>query len=291
MPALSAHSVVQPAVAVRERNAAVGRMADLFACVPTDRQITIEIARDHGTLYAFDNRTYLEILDPVGPGHTRHRFIEKNGPGFYMISVDLLNDDPDEVAQEIKRLGKRVVAGGPGRGNVRHSFHIHPADAAGLLMLLAVKRDRMDNRMWAGATHYEDIPHNTRFIREVAGVIARCADPQAEARGFADMGFVMQPIEHEGRATGAWGWRGQTGNVLELWPADAWEGPAVTSRRDYAVVLRVHDIDRLRQRTAPWELHFHASRTGRLISNPDAVLGSRFALEPAFAFDPALEQT
>lgn len=285
MSDLVVHTLTQPAVAVQDRALGVARMSDLFAAVPADRRLDPQVARQRGTLFAFDNTTFLEILDPVGPEHTRHRFVSRNGPGFYMISADLSNDNPDAVGAELARLGKRVVAGGSGHGNVRHSWHLDPRDCGRLLVMLAVKRDRRDNREWAGAFHHEDIVHNTRFIREVAGVIARTADPQGEGRVYSELGMSMGAI-NGGR--GAVGWHGPTGNVFELWPADAWEGAPVGERRDYAISLRVHDVARLMARMACWGLTFSDDVAGgRCLSSVDPVLGVRFALELAWRGDVA----
>jgi len=280
MADLVVHTLTQPAVAVQDRALGVARMADLFAAVPADRRLDPRVARQRGTLFAFDNTTFLEVLDPVDSGHTRHRFVTRNGPGFYMISADLANDDVDAVGEELSQLGKRVVAGGPGHGNVRHSWHLDPRDCGRLLVMLAVKRDRRDNREWAGAFHHEDIVHNTRFIREIAGVIARTPDPQGESRTYSDLGMNMAPLD-DGR--GALGWRGPTGNVFEFWPADAWEGAPVGERRDYAICLRVHDVAMLKARMACWGLRFSDDVAGgRSISSIDPVLGVRFALESAW---------
>ena len=277
MSKLKAYAVTQPAVAIRNLDAAIARMAELFAAVPADRHITSEkVRRESGTLYAFENHTYFEILDPVGEGHQRQRFVDRHGPAFYMISVDLANDDPVEVEGELKRMNKRVVQPSPPRGNIKQGWHIHPKDACDLLMLLAIKYDRNDNREWAGPEHHLDIPGNTRYVREVAGVIARTSDPASEQACFGDMGFEMTELRD-----GGWGWRGATGNVLELWPPNGWQGPSLDERRDYAVVLRPKDRAGLLARMERMGLSFtHGLASGRSLSTVDPTLGCRFAVDP-----------
>jgi hypothetical protein len=85
----------------------------------------------------------------------------------------------------------------------------------------------------------------------------------------------MEPI-----GQGAYGWRGPTGSVLELWPPDSWEGPPVDTRRDYAIVIKPNDRSGLLRRMTHLEFRFQDGVAGgRLMSSVDPVLGIRFALE------------
>ena len=88
MKQLKVYAITQPAIAVRSRLEAMGRIADLFAAVPSDKEIEEAESRVRGTLFPF-GRGFLEILDPVSEGHKRQQFINRYGPGLFMFSADL----------------------------------------------------------------------------------------------------------------------------------------------------------------------------------------------------------
>lgn len=270
------HSIVQIAVVTGSRTEGVARMADLFAAVPVDLEGGPEQGKVHGTVFAFNNRTNMEILDPLGEDHTRHRFLRRNGPGAYMLSCSLQNEDWEEVRESFKRAGVRSVLEGPFGAKHLYRWHLHPKDAGGILILTSVMKDREDNADWAGPHYADDIPFNTRFVDQICGLAARTADPAAEHSAFGAVGFPMRYLVRE-----AFGWRGPTGNVLELWPDDAWDGPSVEARRDIAVVVKAADRGGLLRRMQHLGLTFqHDIAGGRLLTSIDPALGVRFAIEP-----------
>ena len=270
MSAIRIHSLVQPALTVRDLPEAVDRVHALLAAVPSEQNAW------GNAVYAFGNTTFLELLGPVNESHTRWRFLRDFGPGLYMFCVDLANGDRREVDDELARLGKRVVAPGRETANITAGWHIHPRDACNLLMLFALKRDPTDNTDWAGPKCRDYVPGNTRFASQVAGVLARTTDPAGEARCFGELGFGMAPL-----TDGACGWRGPTGTIVELWPADAWAGNRVERRRDYALCLRASATDRLIDRLTACGLAGEQGRAGgRWLSSIDPILGVRFAVAP-----------
>jgi hypothetical protein len=250
-------------------------MADLFAAVPTDREFGVEDAKEHGTVFAFDNNTYFEVLDPLDEGHTRFRFLTRNGPGAYMVSCALDNEEWQPVGASLRAAGIRVVIEGPFGENHVYRWHMHPKDAGGLLVLSSIMKDRNDNADWAGARFAEDVPYNTRYVSEVRGLIGRSRDPEEEAPTYSAIGFAMVPL-----GGGGFGWRGPTENVLELWPSDAWPGPSVDTRRDYALAIKPSDRDGLLRRLRHLGFSFQdGAAGGRLLTSVDPVLGIRFAIE------------
>ena len=132
MSAIRIHSLVQPALTVRDLPEAVDRMHALLGAVPSEQNAW------GNAVYAFGNTTFLELLGPVNESHTRWRFLRDFGPGLYMLCVDLANRDRREVDEELARLGKRVVAPGRETANITVGWHIHPRDACNLLMLFAL---------------------------------------------------------------------------------------------------------------------------------------------------------
>lgn len=275
MTPVQTHSIVQTAVVVRSRDEGVARVADLFAAVPVDLEGGPESGKVKGTVFAFNNRTNLEVLDPLEPDHTRHRFLDRNGPGAYMLSCALQNDVWQTVGASFREKGVRSVLEGPFGEKHLYRWHLHPKDAGGLLILTSVMKDRNDNADWAGPNWANDIPFNTRFVDEICGYAARTVNPATECETFAKVGFTMEPL-----IGGGMGWLGPSGNVLELWPADEWDGPPVTARRDFALVLKARDRQGLIGRLQHAGLTFQEGVAGgRLLSSIDPVLGVRFAIE------------
>ena len=284
MTRLSPYSISQPAVVVADVDQAIDRIHALFGAVPSERlmganegngKVPAESAAGNA-VYAFEDTTFLELLGPVAEGHTRCRFLRRFGPGYYMFCADLENADPQEVADELERLQVRVVAGGVSQrsARVRASFHLHPKDAGGTLVLLAVKEDLNDNRDWAGESYRAYVAGNTRAVRAIKGVAARTSDPSGEAQRFVRLGFEMSPLEN-----GGWGWRGQGGTALELWPSDAWQGEAIEDRRDYALCLTPRDPTRLVRRLEECGLKGQEGPARRWLSSVDPVIGVRWLVD------------
>ncbi len=286
MTRLSPYSISQPAVVVADVDEAVDRVHELLGAVPSERLMGANEVDQSGrvqdasaarnAVYAFADTTFLELLGPVEEGHTRWRFLQRFGPGYYMFCADLENESPQEVADELERLGVRVVAGGPGprRGRVKASFHLHPHDACGMLMLLAIKQDLHDNRDWAGESYRAYIDGNTRIAHALKGVAARTSDPAGDAPQFGKLGFEMVPL-----GSGGWGWRGEGGTVLELWPEDAWDGESVDDQRDYALCLTAREPDTLVQRLERSGLKGQDGPRERWLSSVDPIIGVRWAVE------------
>lgn len=270
------HSLVQPAVVVDDLDAASDRVFELFRAAPSERNDS-ETFRN--AVYAFGNDTYLELLDGMHEGHTRMKFLRNFGPGLYMLCVDVGNDDPEEVASDLDRLGIRVVAPGRETVNIVRGWHLHPRDAGGILVLLALKKDKTDNRDWAGHQAAAYVASNTRVVDALGGVLARTTGPRGESKRFGDLGFGMEPIAE---ADGALGWRGPTGTLLELWPANAWQGDDVSDRRDYALCFTSKDQQAsVRHLEACGLRPAEGSHGGRWLSTVDPVLGVRIAVEAA----------
>jgi hypothetical protein len=274
MAVLAAHALVQPAVVVHDLDAGVDRMHELFLAVPSERNDTREFAN---AVYAFGNNTYLELLDGRYEEHTRARFLRQFGAGMYMFCIDIERAEPAAVEAELERAGVRVVAPGRATENITAGWHLHPRDCGGLLVLHAMKRDLTDNTDWAGHKCQAYVPGNTRVIAELRGVIARTPNPAGEAHRYGDLGLPMEPLS----SAGAFRWRGPTGTLFELWPADAWPGESVDSHRDYALCLPSTEPEAAIARLNRAGLDFvPAMLPGRLLSSIDPVLGVRFLIEP-----------
>ncbi len=76
-----------------------------------------------------------------------------------------------------------------------------------------------------------------------------------------------------------WGWRGEGGTVLELWPEDAWDGESVDEKRDYALCLTAREPDTLVQRLERSGLKGQDGPRERWLSSVDPIIGVRWAVE------------
>ena len=277
--AIRGYSLVQPAVIVRDLDTGVDRMHELFGAVPSERNDDHSVFAN--AVYAFGNNTHLELLDGMHESHTRWRFLERRGPGLYMLCVDLTNeqvDRPADVEEEITRHKKRIVQKDTVTENIVNGWHLHPHDTGNLLILLALKRDTADNRDWAGLNSQEYVRGNTRVINQVRGVVARSTNPAAESATFAEVGLAMRELSADGR----WGWEGATGTVFELWPEDAWPGERPESYRDYALLVTAHDPEAVLHRTRQAGLAMQRELgSGRWLTDVDSVLGVRLIVERA----------
>jgi hypothetical protein len=273
--AYRAYSLVQPAIIVHEIDDAVDRLHALLGAVPSTKTNRPDFVN---AVYTFANTTHLEVLDGMYDGHTRSRFLQRFGPGLYMLCVDLAPVSRKEVEAELARLGKRVVQEDHDRGNIVSEWHIHPHDTANLLVLIAIKADLRNNNDWAGELSTAFVPGNTRVVDEVRGVLARTADPGAEAEVFAGVGMQMQAVGN----TGARAWTGPTGTCFELWPAGAWPGADVIGHRDFALCLTARDPAAAIARFERYGLKGeHGLANGRWVSEIDPVLGVRLAVAAA----------
>jgi hypothetical protein len=265
---LSVFSAEQLVVAVPEIEAGCDRMHELFAALPSER------LPGFNAVYAFRSNTFLELLQPRDPSDPRARFLARNGPGFYMICATLHQRNADEITGELERLGKNVVRS-LAHKNVLKTWHIHPKDAGGLLVMLAARVELTDNAEFAGVHYWAYVDGNSRWAEEIHGLMVRTADPTEVASAWESIGFAGKSAA----GNPVWNWHGAGGTALELYDHHAWPGEDVSGRRDYAILLRTRKSEQLTGRLERAGLHMAARVNGRWLSSVDPVLGVRFAVE------------
>jgi len=145
---LTVEHVLQPALLCRDLDRTMDFLHGLLGIYPSER-VDITTAGVHNAVYAFDGQTFLELIAPYDPDCAAMRLLHRYGEGWHMLSVDLVDMPVDAAARAIAATGVRVV-----RENatpaVKHAWHLHPKDAGGVLLNLALRADHDDNGAWAG---------------------------------------------------------------------------------------------------------------------------------------------
>ncbi len=189
------HHVLQPAPLVADIDASMDFLHALFGMYPSER-VRITNAGVDNAVYALGNETFIELIAPYDPSSAAWRLLDTRGPGWHMCSFDL-DVDADAVGPAMDAAGVRVVQ--HNRQRTVEAWHLHPRDAAGVLVLLAIRDSRDDNGLYAGGAYKEYISTNTRVVDRIDGVswISDDVDKLAE-RLSAVFGFEFGPPDDDG---------------------------------------------------------------------------------------------
>ncbi len=123
---------------------------------------------------------FLEVIAPARPGTAAGRYLERAGPGGYMLIFDL--QDLDGARNRAERLGIRVVW----RIDLPDisGTHLHPADIGGAIVSLDRSRPygswRWGGPAWTGRV-------GTAGPGRLTGVTVAVADPAAAAERWGDV--------------------------------------------------------------------------------------------------------
>ena len=160
--------ISQPAVLVEDLDEAMDWLHRVFGIFPSER---VDIARSgvNNAVYAFGNRTYLELIEPYDPEGSAYRLLKQNGPGWHMVNVDIADDDFEVLDAEIRATGARVVQLNRTE-HVAAAWHLHPRDTHGVLLNLANPTDHDEHGMWAGWAWREYVSTNTRVVDRILGL-------------------------------------------------------------------------------------------------------------------------
>jgi hypothetical protein len=178
--------IAQPAVLVDDLDDALDWIAQCFKAYPSER-VDIAGAGVNNAVYAFANRTYLELIEPYNPESSAYRLLGRAGPGWHMLNVDIVDAEPDDIEGALTRAGTRVVQRNK-TAHVRGAWHLHPGDTDGVLMNLANPTDHDEHGMWAGWAWREYVTTNTRVVHDILGVSLVTDDLHRTQRRYAQFG-------------------------------------------------------------------------------------------------------
>jgi len=124
--------------------------------------------------------TFLEVLAPIRPNTAVGRFLDRSGPGVYMVILQ--TDDLALDRERIAKLGVRVVweAALPGIATI----HLHPRDVGAALVSFDEARPP-DSWRWAGPSWREHI--RTGCVQRVLAVEVAAVEPAATAERWSQV--------------------------------------------------------------------------------------------------------
>ena len=179
--------ISQPAILVEDLDEAMDWLHRVFGIFPSER---VDIARSgvNNAVYAFSNRTYLELIEPYDSEGSAHRLLKRQGPGWHMVNVDIADDDFEVLDAEIRATGVRVVQLNRTE-HVAAAWHLHPKDTHGVLVNLANPTDHDEHGMWAGWAWREYVSTNTRVVDRILGLSLATDDLSAVEKTWSSFGL------------------------------------------------------------------------------------------------------
>lgn len=186
---LHVEHITQPAVLVDDLDLALDWMAEFLKAYPSER-VDIVGAGVNNAVYAFGNRTYLELIEPYNPDSSAQRLLTRSGPGWHMLNVDIVDADSGDVEAALAQSGSRVVQRNTST-HIKHAWHLHPGDTDGVLLNLANPTNHDEHGMWAGWAWREYVSTNTRIVHDILGVSLITDDLNRTGRRYAELGFNL----------------------------------------------------------------------------------------------------
>ncbi|MCC7365121.1 MAG: VOC family protein [Dehalococcoidia bacterium] len=183
--------IVQFSPLVRDMDEALDGVHALLGAFPSRRNRLGPTGVDLAII-PFGDETFLELVAPFEAGSAGARLLQRTGPGWFMINVDLRDDQlVADIDREVRATGARVVAGHVDANGHAGTWHIHPQDAGGVLLALYVREDRPDHTDWAGTTWKHFVETNRRVVDRILGASVAVRDIEAATRTFEAFGFTF----------------------------------------------------------------------------------------------------
>ena len=189
---VSIEHITQPAVLVEELDAAMDWLHAAFGAYPSER-VDIKSSGVNNAVYAFANRTYLELIEPYDTSSSAFRLLSRSGPGWHMMSVDIVHDDWGINDAAIRSSGMRVVQTNRS-DNLVGAWHLHPRDTGGVLLNLADPADHAEHGMWAGRAWREYVATNTHIVDRILGVSIVTNDLDKTRQTWTSLGLDFGEI-------------------------------------------------------------------------------------------------
>jgi len=187
--ALRVEHITQPAVLVDDLDTALDWMAECLKAYPSER-VDIAGAGVNNAVYAFANRTYLELIEPYNQESSAYRLLKRCGPGWHMLNVDIVDAESADIENALTQADTRIVQKNK-TAHVKSAWHLHPRDTDGVLVNLANPTDHDEHGMWAGWAWREYVSTNTRVVHDILGVSLVTDDLVRTGQRYAQLGFDL----------------------------------------------------------------------------------------------------
>ena len=188
--------IAQPAVLVDDLDATMDWIAAVLQAYPSER-VDIKRSGVNNAVYAFGNRTYLELIEPYDSESSAHRLLQRSGPGWHMLNVDIVDADSSAIEEALNDAGMRVVQRNK-TDHVKGAWHLHPRDTDGVLLNCANPTDHEEHGMWAGWAWREYVSTNTRVVHDIRGVSLVTDDLERTTQRYADFGLAFGQVFGDG---------------------------------------------------------------------------------------------
>jgi catechol 2,3-dioxygenase-like lactoylglutathione lyase family enzyme len=164
---LTVEHVIQPAWLIKSMDQTMDLLQALLGAYPSER-VDIKNTGVNNAVYAFEEMTFLELIEPYEPGCSALRLLERAGEGWHMISMDLV-EQPNETVEALLDQAKVRVVRRNKTAFIKGAWHLHPRDTEGVLLNLAMRADPNDNSAWAGPPWRQYVHTNTRVVHSIPG--------------------------------------------------------------------------------------------------------------------------
>jgi methylmalonyl-CoA/ethylmalonyl-CoA epimerase len=126
-------------IAVSDFDAAVAYYAENFGMTVAHEEVNEEQGVREAMLATESGTSYVQLLEPLSPGTTVGKFIERRGEGMHHVGYAVA--DVTEALAEIGAAGVRLIDSRPRHGSMGASIaFLHPADLGGVLTELVQPR-------------------------------------------------------------------------------------------------------------------------------------------------------
>jgi methylmalonyl-CoA/ethylmalonyl-CoA epimerase len=126
-------------IACRSLEAAIERYTSVFGLTVVAEETNEEQGVREAMLATESGTSYVQLLEPLSPGTTVGKFIERRGEGMHHVGYAVA--DVTEALAEIGAAGVRLIDSRPRHGSMGASIaFLHPGDLGGVLTELVQPR-------------------------------------------------------------------------------------------------------------------------------------------------------
>lgn len=190
MSTFAIEHITQPAILVANLDEGMDWLHAAFGIYPSERMRITNAGIDNA-VYPFRNLANLELIYPYKPESAAGRLLQRTGPGWHMLTVDLVKAPFEKLTTAADSIGLRIVARAAGPNP---SWQFHPKDTHGVLFYTSDRDDHDDLSPWVGHRWRDYIPTNCRVVQGIAGVSLTVDDIEAARETYMKFGLTFREL-------------------------------------------------------------------------------------------------